>query len=281
MKAERRHELQTNELADFLSHGIDKYRNQWPNIVWGGIAIVAILVALSLWTSRSGSSTAHAWEEFDQMSYVDPKVRPKRLKELVERYPNTEVANWARLDLADQLCFEGREKIMLDREIGVTHLKEAQQTYQEVLQSAKVRPEMIRRGAVAQAKCLELMGERDKAIDAYKSAATKYKTMLPDVAEEAARRASDLERPDAADFYRWLAEYKPPTTPTLNLPGLGLPPLDDGKGGSGPGKSSNFPPESDNKETAPETSSSAAPPPANDAPKSQSDEQPPKSVDPN
>src|SRR5262245_24210486 len=100
MKAERRHELQTNELADFLSHGIERYRDHLPNLLWGAVALVAVLVAVSLWSSRRGSTQAQAWEELDQIRYMDSKIRPKRLKELAERYPNSDIALWARLDLA-------------------------------------------------------------------------------------------------------------------------------------------------------------------------------------
>jgi hypothetical protein len=229
MKAERRHELQTNVLADFLSHGLERHRQYLPIVVWGGVAVLAVILAFSLWNSRHGSSQAQAWEAFDQVRYADGKVRPKRLKELAEQYPNTEIALWARLDLADQLCFDGREKIPVDREIASTYLKEAQQNYALVLQNPNARPEMIRRAALAEPKCWELIGDRDKAIASYKMVAEKYERTLPDVSADAARHASDLAQPEAADFYKWLAEYKPPTAPTLNFPGFSpnFPPFGD------------------------------------------------------
>jgi hypothetical protein len=91
---------------------------------------------------------------------------------------------------------------------------------------------MIRRAALPEAMCWELLGERDKAIDAYKRAADKYATSHPDMAKEAASRASDLEQPAAADFYKWLAEYKPPVAKPLTPPSpeLGFPPASNGEG---------------------------------------------------
>jgi tetratricopeptide (TPR) repeat protein len=227
MKAERRHELQTNELADFLVHGYEKHRQQLPTILWGVVAIVAVVMALTMWSSSRGNSQAQAWLEFDQVRYAEAKGRPKRLKELIERYPSSEVALWARLDLADQLCFDGREKMPLDRDIAQTYLKEAQQNYAGVMDNASARPEMIRRAVLAEAKCWELLGDRDKAITRYKAAAEKYKNIIPEVAATAAKSATELDQPAAADFYKWLADYKVPTAPTLNIPGLGpsFPPL--------------------------------------------------------
>jgi hypothetical protein len=227
MKAERRHELQTNDLADLLTHGFEKHRQHLPTALWGVVAVVAVIMALTLWNSRRGSSQLQAWEEFDHIRYTDGKARPKHLKELIERYPNTEVAIWTQLDLADQLCSDGREKMPIERETANTYLKEAQQNYAAVLQNPSARPEMIRRAALAEAKCWELIGDREKAIASYQKIAEKYKSMLPDLAATAKQHASDLSQPEAADFYKWLAEYKAPMAPTSKFPGLGpnFPPL--------------------------------------------------------
>jgi tetratricopeptide (TPR) repeat protein len=136
-----------------------------------------------------------------------------RLKRVAEEFPNTAVALWARLDLADHLVFDGRDKLTKDREIGIAQFKEAQQAYAAVLASPHVLPDMVRRAAIAEAKCFELMGDREKAIEAYRAAAKKYAATLPGVAKDAERLAAELARPEAADFYKWLAEYEPPTSP--------------------------------------------------------------------
>lgn len=231
MKSDRRHELQTNELANWIGRQYERHQGHLPTVLWGVLAVVAVIVLLGVWGSRSSNSIAGAWEEFYQIGNVDAKVRPKRLKELAEKYPNTEIALWARLDLADQLCYDGHAKLDIDREIATTYLREAQQTYALILQSPKALPEMIRRAALAEAKCWELLGDREKAIDTYKSVAKKFATSYPELSQDAASRASDLEQPEAADFYKWLAEYKPPASKPLNLPGLGslFPPAGDGK----------------------------------------------------
>jgi hypothetical protein len=172
------------------------------------------------------------------------------------------------LDLADQLCFDGREKMPLDREIAVTYLKEAQQTYAEVLHDPKARPEMIRRAALAEPKCWELMGDRERAIASYKEVADRYRTILPEVCADAAKRAEELEQPEAADFYKWLAEYKPSPAPPYNIPGLSptFPPLNDEKeSGSAaptlaPDGTDRLPSDPDTKEPSSETTPPSDPP---------------------
>jgi hypothetical protein len=202
-----------------------------PTILWGVLAVVAVVLLLGVWGSRSSRSTADAWEEFYQIGNADAKVRPKRLKELAEKYPDTEIALWARLDLADQLCYDGHAKLDIDRQIATVNLREAQQTYALVVQSPKAVAEMIRRAALAEAKCWELLGDREKAIETYQSAAKRFASTYPELSADAASRASELEQPEAADFYKWLAEYTPPASKPLDIPGLRslFPPIDDGK----------------------------------------------------
>ena len=172
---------------------------------------------------------ANAWEEYYSLpnTAADPNQLANKLKQLAEKYPNTDIALWTRLDLADHLCAEGKTKLETDREIGMTRLLEAEKTYVLVLENPRVLPEMIRRGAVAHAKCWELMGDRVKAIEAYQLVSKKYAKSHPETAKEAASLASELEQPAAADFYRWLAEYKPTSSTPLSpfMPDLSFPPL--------------------------------------------------------
>lgn len=230
MKSDRRHELQTNELANWLGRQYERHQGNLSTILWGVLALVAIGVLVGVWGSRSSNSTASAWEEYYKIVNLDQKARPKRLKELAEKFPNEQIALWARLDLADQLCYDGHTKLDIDRGIATTHLREAQQTYALILQSPKALPEMMRRAALAEAKCWELLGDREKAIETYHTAAKRFASTYPELSQDAASRASDLEQPEAADFYKWLAEYKPPVGRPLNLPGLGplFPPSNEG-----------------------------------------------------
>jgi hypothetical protein len=220
MKSNRRHELQTNELANWIGRQYARHQGNLPTILWGVLAVVALIVLLGVWTSRNSRSVAGAWEDYYEIGTADPKVRQKRLRELAEKYEGNEIALWARLDLADQLCYDGRAKMDFERDIGKANLREAQQNYALVLKNPKALSEMKRRAAIAEGKCWEILGEREKAIETYRSVAKQFATTYADVAAEAASRASELEQPEAADFYKWLADYTPPTGRLPELPGM-------------------------------------------------------------
>ena len=210
MKADRRHELQTNELASLLTQGLERYRSYLPTAGAAAIAVLIAVVAVGFWRSSRSSSVANAWQEYYMAANAaDMNQVTDRLRELTAKYPDTEVYLWARLDLADAYCFEGKRKLDIDRENGAARLREAAAIYGEVAHSPRARPEMIRRSALAEAKCLELIGEREKAIETYKKVARDHAAAHPEMANEAASRASDLEQSEAADFYKWLSEYKP------------------------------------------------------------------------
>jgi hypothetical protein len=232
MKAERRHELQTNELADMVGRWALKYRDYLPGAVMAALAVVAVIVAVSLWGARRSGAVASAWQEYDRAATGNsPSDIASRLRQVASLYPDTEVALWARLDLADVFTTEGRQKLDTDRENAVARLREARQIYAEVLAAPKVRPEMIQRAALAEAKCHELMGDRAPAIESYRAAAQKYEKEFPQLAKEATNHAAELEQPEAADFYAWLAQYKPPASRSLTPPSLDsvLPPPGDDK----------------------------------------------------
>jgi len=237
MKSDRRHELQTNELASLLTQGLERYRSHLPTVVAAAIAVLIAVVAVGFWRSSRSSSVANAWQEYYlAANAADMNQVIDRLKEITLKYPETEVYLWARLDLADAYCFEGKRKLDIDRENGTARLREAAAIYGEVARSTKARPEMIRRSALAEAKCLELMGEREKAIETYKKVARDFKDAHPEMAKEAADLASGLEQSEAADFYKWLSEYKAPASKaSIPSPGESMFPPAEGSEGKSTG----------------------------------------------
>ncbi len=245
MKSDRRHELEHNTLADWIGAGAARYREYLPTIGVAGIAVIALVLALVFWSGRSGTSAAHAWQEFFNAD------DPAQLKSIADRYQGSEVALWARLDLADAYTFEASRKLATDRDTALARLREAEQIYADVLKSdashsAKMRTEVVRRAALPEAKIWEIMGDRAQAIDHYRAIADQYAAIAPDVAAEARSRAADLETPEAADFYQWLAQYKPPAAQTPLPPNADdlFPPLPDkdepaGTSGDKPGEPAN------------------------------------------
>ena len=145
---------------------------------------------------------------------------------------------WARLDLADLYCDEGRKKLLDSPDTAKLRINEAGNLYKEVAHSQKSSPRMVWRAALGRATCFEMIGERQKAIEEYQKLSNEFskeEDELPkdgtkrtfrsqkiELSKEAKKRAEELQKAGAADFYKWLAEYKPPRMDAA--PSLGLDP---------------------------------------------------------
>jgi hypothetical protein len=78
MKTERRHELQTNVLADWLGRQIEAIRPYAGTIVTGVLVIVIVLIGYSIWNTWSAGSAAIAWSEFFEVTFTGNYVQSKQ-----------------------------------------------------------------------------------------------------------------------------------------------------------------------------------------------------------
>src|SRR5262245_25168883 len=101
MKTERRHELQTNALAQNLAHWIEAAK---PYSKAGLAVLVAVLVGLFSWGFISAQNNRRASDGWNQlykaMSMSKPDPRDD-LADLAEQYAGTNVGEAARLMMAD------------------------------------------------------------------------------------------------------------------------------------------------------------------------------------
>mgnify|MGYP001116933776 CR=1 FL=1 len=78
MKTERRHELQTNVLADWLGRQIEALRPYAGTIATGVLVLVILLIGYSIWNTWSAGSAAQAWSEFFEVTFTGNYVRSKQ-----------------------------------------------------------------------------------------------------------------------------------------------------------------------------------------------------------
>ncbi len=100
MKSQRRHELQTNELADALGRLVERARPHGRTIALGaGVVILAVvvLIAVPVMRSRSAEAVAAAFNLAVRAGEAEA------VRTFLERYPEAEQAGAARLLLADRL----------------------------------------------------------------------------------------------------------------------------------------------------------------------------------
>jgi hypothetical protein len=214
MKTERRHELQTNVLADSLARWIESAKPYSRAALAIVIAVAAAVFAWGYYSSQATRRQADGWDQFyDAMNARDPR---EGLSDVVETYAGTPVAQWARVVLADIELDEGTNRQFVDKAGGREQLKKTIEDYLAVL-SEGGPPMLLQRATFGLARAREALGEKlAVARKEYESIATNW----PDspFAAAATARAKDLERLDTKNFYDWFVRYEPPR-PMAREPG--------------------------------------------------------------
>jgi hypothetical protein len=206
MKTERRHELQTNVLADSLARWIDKAKPYSRAALAVVIALVAVVFVWGYQSAQGVRRQSEGWSEYyDAMMTRDPR---ERLEDIVERYAGSSVAHWSRAVLADMQLDSGTDGLFTDRAGARELLQKALENYRSILKESD-DPMLAQRATFGLARAREgLAKDLVKAREEYQSIATKW----PDspYAAPAEARAKDLERLATKTFYDWFAKYEPP-----------------------------------------------------------------------
>lgn len=216
MKTTRRHELQTNELADRLSHWIEAVKPYSRAALAVVLAIVVVIFAWSYLSSQSSRKQAEGWNAFfAAMNERDPQ---ESLADIASRYAGSEVASWARVTLADIQTQIGTNQLFAEKGKAKDELRDAAEKYRAVLLETQ-EPALLQRAMFGLARAHEAQGTPDSLDNArkeYRSIGEKW----PDspYAKDAASRAVALDTAAAKNFYDWVAKYEPPRT-MANEPG--------------------------------------------------------------
>ena len=204
MKTERRHELQTNELASTLGNFIASVRPYSRLIAAGLLAIVMLLAAVGYVTAKSTARVAVAWEQYFQ-GFTEQDE--DRLASTSEGYYGTPAAVWARLTLADINLYDGSQKILTDKAAAKDHFLQAATNYRTVLNDSK-QDLVLQRAHLGMGRTYEAQNELEQARSEYGAVIKGW----PDsaLAEVARERTANLDRSSTKHFYDWLARYTPP-----------------------------------------------------------------------
>jgi tetratricopeptide (TPR) repeat protein len=249
MKSKRRHELQTNELANWMGKKIEKVKPYINLIVLGVLVAILLVVAILFFFNRGKQQDAQAWRSYT----IEANKRerdPAALTKVAQSDPDSPAHLWALQAAADTQRDKGIDLLYEERSEGLKELDEAVQLYEEVLRRGKDEPFLQRRARYGLAKALESKGDIDAAIKQYtdlETAAGEYA-----VGKDAKRQIARLEH--QKEFYKSFAEFNPadrdsvgqttllPERPDITFPGdfLSLPnrpdiSFPDGSGASGGG----------------------------------------------
>ncbi|MEZ6112586.1 MAG: hypothetical protein R3C99_16470 [Pirellulaceae bacterium] len=220
MKTQRRHELQTNTLADWLGHKIENVQPYSKAIVTVVLLACALGIAYMFISGRGIAEAGAAWKDFFG-AVADRDV--ESLTEVHERHAGKEAGFWALQKVADEELGRGTRLLFRDREQANEALKVARKNYEAVKANAKRGSLLEQRSIFGLAQTLESMGELDDAKKQYKALASAAPESS--LGKEAQQRLDSLENESTERFYAWFEkqEPKPPVAATgSNMP-LDLP----------------------------------------------------------
>lgn len=223
MKSERRHELQTNELADWVGKRLEAYG---PHLKTAGavvLAIAALGLAYVVVSQRQTAAAGQSWEAyFRALLLREPEEMGATLEKVAVSEGATLPGLWARQTEADVDLENGSRKLFRDRDEALSDLARAEKNYLEVEKTATAYPELLERCRYGLAQAYECQGKLDKAREKYEEVVKADPNGA--IGKMAAKRAKLVGNERVAEFYDWFQRQTPP--PPGKPPGMGLPPLD-------------------------------------------------------
>ena len=213
MKSERRHELQHNDLAEWIVKAYERAA-PYKNMILGVVILLAVLIlGVSLWHSHSASQNAEAWNSLG-VAVFQPNLADEReignMQKTVQNYSGTTAAQWADVFIADTNLMIGTNKILTDKKVGLDYLTRAKEIYVKALDNLTLpaaKEQAMFGKARATESLIESKSDLEDAVAAYQDLNKSfpdgiYKTL-------AAQRIEQLRKKDALKFYLALAQYTP------------------------------------------------------------------------
>ena len=220
MKTERRHDLQTNELADWLGtkiQSVQPYSKIAMGAVIGGVALIFAVMFLSGQRSRQQASS---W----QVLYAATLQRDAtKLEEVAKSNQGTMAGTWALQSAGDVLRAEGVSLLHIDRAQASRQLGRARTNYQQAIKQSDNDNMLKPRALIGLAQCYEALGNA-------KEARQQYDRVIQDwpgsAMEKVARARRDfLEQSSTREFLAWFDDQEP------LVPDMGTSSLFDGTPG--------------------------------------------------
>ncbi len=206
MKTERRHELQTNTLADALGQAVDTVK-PYSQIVLGAVlAVLVILGVVKYLSIRSQEDVVDSWNRYLQASSGSGTESAEELSRLIQQYPDSTAAQWGHLFLADQSLSEGINQLFQNRAEAKEKLRKAEEHYLAVQQKAKEQL-LLERATLGLARTYESLPNLEKAQQEYKRLVEKWPNGAYTL--RAKERIEDLSQKSTKDFYDWFVANEP------------------------------------------------------------------------
>src|SRR5262245_50324478 len=206
MKAQHRHELHTNELAEWLESAIEKAK-PYSRAIVGAILAVAIVVGVYAYVSALQRRTvAAASDQYINALQSLQAEGPLELQRIAEDYRGTEPAVLAQLVLAEQQLNQGAGGLYVNRPAAETELSHAIGSFTQVLQTTK--DPMLRAWALyGLGRAHESQGQLERARPDYQKLIDEYPNSS--LVSAARGHLAQLNETSVKEFYDWFAKQNP------------------------------------------------------------------------
>jgi len=198
MKTERRHDLETNELALRVAHWIEKVKPYTGRITIAVLALVGLLAANSVRQSFSSDRQESAWDAFALANYTTDQelMNLQRVAEK-EEYAGTRMQEWAYITWADRQLLLASQYYLLDRGAAEDRLRRISGIYEEW--GANATDQQVRdRARFGLARVFEMQSKPEQARQ-------QYALVQGDLQPLASERAKQLESERVQLAMSWLA----------------------------------------------------------------------------
>ncbi len=212
MKSERRHDLQTNVLADWVGEKVKKIQDNAALVGGGFLLILIVVIFLFVRQNRLASAANEGWTRFQQarttgmiaISQQQPLAlnnAVRDLEDLAREYTGAPISAYANLTLGDLQLQNGRMQYPLNKTAARDAFQSAANYYKLAAESTQSN-NLKNQARFCQGKSLEWQLKLSQAKEIYNKITGPY-------APEAKERIRNLDREGTDAFYEKFAAWKP------------------------------------------------------------------------
>ena len=211
MKSERRHDLQTNVLADWLGKKVTAMQTNAGWIVGGLLIIFVVVIFVFIRQNRLESAANEGWSRLQRATTVGLSAIAQQqplalnnavrdLEDIVRQYAAEPIVAYANLTLGDLMLQNGRVQYSLNKTAARDAFQNAARYYAAAAEAGS--PDLKSRALFCQGKSLEWQMKLNQAQEIYRMVSGPYRS-------EAQARIRSLSRAGMEAFYKQYAEWKP------------------------------------------------------------------------
>lgn len=210
MKSERRHELEKNQLAEWLYRNYEKVQPYVNTILTVILAVLLVVLIGVWWSNRAEGQAGDAWSAY--YAAIDTGRAPADFEAIGEKFPGSEAAKWATQTAADLYLESGCNMLFSSKASANQELRKAIERYLDLLGKSRIPPPLRERATFGLARAREAQCDLEKARESYEAYMKEWPNgaFVPVVKQ----RLVELGKQETKVFFDKFAKFdpKPPTT---------------------------------------------------------------------